>query len=195
MDCGCGPFKAYCDMKGNWTVFQRRFNGAVGFYRSWNDYVNGFGSPRGEYWLGLKHIHCMTNTYPGVKLIVNLEDWEGNTWYAEYSHFVVGDSTTDYKLTVSGHSGTAPDSLSWHSGMKFSTYDRDKDNWPGGNCAVNHRGAFWYNKCYRVNINGKYVGGGVIDINGITWYNAKPGVHQHYSLRCAEMKIMFKNSK
>ena len=38
MDCGCGPFTAYCDMRGNWTVFQRRFNGVVEFYRNWNSY-------------------------------------------------------------------------------------------------------------------------------------------------------------
>ena len=27
MDCGRGPFTAHCDMRGNWTVFQRSFNG------------------------------------------------------------------------------------------------------------------------------------------------------------------------
>ena len=194
MDCGCGPFKAYCDMEGNCTVFQRRFNGAVGFYRSWNDYVNGFGSPRGEYWLGLKHIHCMTNTYPGVKLIVNLEDWEDNTWYAEYSHFAVGDSTTDYKLTVWGHNGTAGDRLFYHNGNKFSTYDRDNDK-GSGKCAVTYRGGWWYNTCHKVNLNGEYLTGGVADAKGVTWDFAKPGASQYYSFRCVEMKIMFKNSK
>ena len=32
VDCGCGPFTAHCNMEGNWTIFQRRFNGAVGIY-------------------------------------------------------------------------------------------------------------------------------------------------------------------
>jgi len=35
----------FCDMThGGWTVIQRRLNGSVDFYRSWNDYRRGFGS-------------------------------------------------------------------------------------------------------------------------------------------------------
>ena len=101
MDCGCGPFTAYCDMEGNWTVFQRRFNGALPFYRNWTEYLNGFGVARGEYWMALKNIYCMSSTYPGTKLRVELGDWEGNSYYAEYSQFVVGDGSTNYRMISS----------------------------------------------------------------------------------------------
>ena len=192
MDCGCGPFTAYCDMEGNWTVFQRRFNGAVGFYRNWNSYVNGFGNPRGEYWMGLDNIHCMTNNLSGTKLRVELGDWEGNSYYAEYSQFVVGDGSTNYTMTVSGYSGDAGDQLSYHSGQMFTTYDQDHDK-SDGNCAVKFRGGWWYNECHRVNLNGEYLAEGVSNPNakGISWDHAKPGAHQWYSFKFAEMKLKF----
>ena len=194
MDCGCGPFTAYCDMEGNWTVFQRRFNGAVGFYRNWNSYVNGFGNPRGEYWMGLDNIHCITNNLPGTKLRVELGDWEGNSYYAEYSQFAVGEGSTNYKMDVSGYSGDAGDKLSYHSGRMFSTYDQDHDR-DSRNCAVTFRGGWWYNNCHRVNLNGEYLAEGVSnpDAKGISWDNAKPGAAQYYSFKLVEMKLKFNN--
>ncbi len=44
-----------------WTVIQRRSNGSVDFYRGWDEYKNGFGDLRTEFWLGNEKIHQLTN--------------------------------------------------------------------------------------------------------------------------------------
>ena len=39
-------FDVLCDQTtagGGWSVFQKRLNGSVDFYRDWNDYKHGFG--------------------------------------------------------------------------------------------------------------------------------------------------------
>ena len=41
------------------------------------------------------------------ELRVELEDWEGNTAYAQYDYFKVGSYEDRYRLVVSGYSGTA----------------------------------------------------------------------------------------
>ena len=41
------------------------------------------------------------------ELKVELEDFSGNTRYARYTTFNVGDRTTNFNLTVDGYSGDA----------------------------------------------------------------------------------------
>ena len=45
----------------------------MNFYRGWSDYEEGFGDLEGEFWYGLKNIHCLTNR-ESVELKFNLED-------------------------------------------------------------------------------------------------------------------------
>ena len=168
---------------GGWTVFQRRMDGSVDFYLNWTDYVRGFGNTSGEYWLGLDNIHRLANGSVFTKLRVDMRDKDGNSAYASYSTFYIGNSTTDYTLHVSGYNGTAGDSLAYHNLMKFSTKDNDNDILTGGNCAFFVTGAWWYKHCYYSNLNGHY---GFDTDSGIIWYHWKGF---GYSLSYTEMKI------
>ena len=139
---------------GGWTVFQRRQDGSVDFYRYWIDYENGFGNLSGEFWLGLSKIHRLTQKGPNT-LRVDLKVASNNAAYAKYSIFSVGDNTTEYTLTVGGYSGTAPDSLAKHNGKKFTTRDNDNDD-NGNNCAKEDSGAWWYHDCSSSSLNARY---------------------------------------
>jgi hypothetical protein len=77
---------------GGWTVFQRRLDGSVDFYRGWQDYKKGFGELDGEFWLGLEKIHRLTR-FQRNRLRIDLGDTAGNTGYAEYSYFAVTSET------------------------------------------------------------------------------------------------------
>ena len=100
-------FDVFCDQTtegGGWTVFQKRMDGSVDFYRYWNDYKCGFGDLCGEFWLGLDKIHRLTSDDKNV-LRVDLEDFEGNTAYAEYNLFGVMSENDKYKLILGSYSG------------------------------------------------------------------------------------------
>ena len=182
---GKGSFDVYCDMRtdgGGWTVFQRRQDGSVDFYRGWNDYKSGFGQLTAEFWLGNDKIHRLTASRAS-SLRVELEDWNGVRVYAKYGHFNIGDEQAKYRLEVSSYSGTAGDSLAFHNNMAFSTKDRDNDK-ESSNCAVTYTGAWWYKGCYRTNLNGKYMGNKT-DYEGIPWYYFRGWT----SLKFSEMKM------
>ena len=152
---------------GSWMVIQRRYNGKVDFFRGWKEYEDGFGSIDKEFWLGLSKISKLT-LQDDYEIRFDLEDFKGNKAYAKYSIFSVADASTNYKLHLSGYSGTAGDSMASHNGKAFSTKDRDNDQHKSENCAGDYKGAWWYNSCHAVNINGLYVGNKV-DNNGMRW--------------------------
>nr|XP_051711780.1 tenascin isoform X10 [Oryctolagus cuniculus] len=176
--------EVYCDMTsdgGGWIVFLRRKNGREDFYRNWKAYAAGFGDRREEFWLGLDNLSKIT-AQGQYELRVDLKD-HGETAFAVYDKFSVGDAKTRYRLRVEGYSGTAGDSMAYHNGRSFSTFDKDTDS-AITNCALSYKGAFWYKNCHRVNLMGRY--GDNNHSQGVNWFHWKG---HEYSIQFAEMKL------
>ena len=102
--------EVFCDQKtagGGWTVFQRRQDGSVDFWRGWKDYKRGFGNLKGEFWLGLDNINRLTASSSN-ELRVDLEDNHGKRVFAEYSSFAVASERAKYQLSLGSHTGKFP---------------------------------------------------------------------------------------
>ncbi|XP_071136633.1 ryncolin-4-like [Mytilus edulis] len=181
-------FKVFCEMEkhgGGWTIFQRRMNGEITFYREWNAYKQGFGDQSREFWLGNDHLHLLTSQ-GHYRLRIDMEDFENNQKYALYDNFSIGSESSGYILSVSGYFGDAGDSMAFQNGQKFSTKDKENDKWDG-ECAVVFKGAWWYNDCHFSNLNGLYLKGNHDSFaDGVNWKTWKG---YQYSLKGTTMMI------
>ncbi len=186
---GSGAFEAFCDMTkdcGGWTVFQRRVDDSVDFYRNWTEYSAGFGDLEGNLWIGLDKLHAMTAAY-STELHVYINTFENESAWAQYSSFSVGDAASKYVLSLGGYSGTAGNGMARSNGENFSTKDEDNDASPSVNCAKSYLGAFWYEACHDANPNGFYYHGAHSSFaDGINWHQFR-GLH--YSMKTITMKL------
>ncbi|XP_033639019.1 ryncolin-2-like [Asterias rubens] len=180
--------QVYCDMEtdgGGWIVFQRRQDGSGDFYRAWAEYQSGFGDLQNEFWLGNDILRDLTGSGQW-QLRVDIEDWQSNTTWASYGEFAVtGDK---YTLQVGSYDAQSPagDSMAHHNGHSFTTKDQDNDA-KSFNCAEQWEGAWWYNYCFRANLNGKYYPQGHVPFgHGIQWVIRKG---YEYSHKKSSMKI------
>ena len=136
----------YCSTGCTMMILRNDYEGSSsGFFnRPWTDYQQGFGNCTTLYWIGLDRLHQLTqgNCHSRFDLLYRAD----GTWhYAQYSSFSVGDSSTNYTLTIDGWSGdTGYDPMEYHNGRQFSTYDADNDGWVGDNCASVFGGGFWF---------------------------------------------------
>merc|ERR1719391_1207884 len=111
--------------------------------------------------------------------------FNGKDYLARYKTFRVADEADNYRLSISGYSGNAGDSMSYHNGYLFCTIDRDNDGHLYSNCAEEYgKGGWWYKDCHEVNFNG--IWGDKTYHNGLNW---KKITGYYASATSTEMKI------
>ena len=159
--CGvkCSNTRVYCDTSsggGGWTVIQRRQIGGIDFFnRDWVKYEDGFGNLNGEFWIGLRSMHCLTSQNIS-ELRIDYKLKNGTESYLHYNEFKVGSAEDQYPLNISGFDSiglTDPFSTGQLNRMKFTSRDRDKDLHSSRNCA-HGAGGWWHNWCADIYLNG-----------------------------------------
>ena len=162
--CGvkCSNTRVYCDTSsggGGWTVIQSRKDGSVDFKnRDWVEYEDGFGNLHGEFWIGLRSMHCLTSQ-GNWELRIDYQLKIGTKSYLHYNKFAIGSAEDQYPLNISGFDsiGLTDPFDSGHSlnGMKFTSRDRDNDLRNHNNCA-DYDGGWWHRNCNRIRLNEAY---------------------------------------
>ncbi|XP_048830211.1 fibrinogen-like protein 1-like protein isoform X2 [Brienomyrus brachyistius] len=160
---------AHCAMQdGGWTVVQHiTVNSTVDFDRTWDEYKMGFGVLTGDHWLGNEYLHQLTRRPGRFKLGVKLVDKDAVTKTGEYDPVLVEGEDTQYRIRLGLFQGTAVDALTQdtenylHDNQRFTTKDRDNDNY-FQNCAKLEfqgvpGGGWWYDACAGANLNRRNV--------------------------------------
>ena len=99
--CGvkCSNTRVYCDTNsggGGWTVIQRRKDGSVKFEeKDWVKYEDGFGNLNGEFWIGLRSMHCLT-CQGNWELRIDYKLKNGTESYLHYNKFAIGSAEDQY---------------------------------------------------------------------------------------------------
>ena len=157
---GQGIINVFCDQTtdgGGWTVVQRHFSPySANFERVWLEYKNGFGDLSGEFWLGNDNLHQLAASSSVLR--IDLTANTGQTGYAKYGGFTVGDETTKFRWDMNSYQGNIGNRVYGHShapwntrGMKFNAKDADNDNSPDTHCGA--YAGWWFNWCGLVNLN------------------------------------------
>lgn len=103
----------------------------------------------GDFWLGLEKIHHLVQEGK-YNLLIELEDWEGNSQAVQFV-FSLGGESTAYTLNLLGPlSGELENAIGEFRQLPFSTRDRDHDLKADTNCAKHLSGqseAFYPSMC------------------------------------------------
>ena len=175
---------AYCDMStdgGGWLVIQRRLpNGNTNFTRNWQDYEEGFGNLDGEFWYGLRNIHCLTHSGE-MELRIDMETTDGVAFNWTYQTIQVNGSLSFYSINLGSGNGTMSSNAMSSKGW-FNTYDMNLGSSTDFHCAQSREAGWWFdNNCGSVNLNGRH--DAESSAARIWWYSTS------LTLRKVEMKI------
>uniref|UniRef100_H2Y6Q4 Fibrinogen C-terminal domain-containing protein n=1 Tax=Ciona savignyi TaxID=51511 RepID=H2Y6Q4_CIOSA len=186
-----------------WIILQQRINGNINFQRGWLNYVEGFGNPNEDYWVGLENIVSLSRQKTVVLrsdlrsvrpvLRVDLTGWDGFKAYAEYDSFALYEEKHHYQLaSLQRGVGTAvyPRFLSVFLSVEFITFDNINNGITfAPNCPSPQNGGWWYSLCSYANLNGKYPGPtDKMSIHNIYWLYWSTINKKNTALRYVSMK-------
>ncbi|GAB1598906.1 uncharacterized protein LOC115224852 [Argonauta hians] len=141
------PYKVHLLCIDGWTVIQRRFDGSENFHRSFDEYLAGFGNFSGEFFVGLENLHRLTFSQ-AYTLRVDVKSAAGKWYFAVFDSFAITDETDQFRLKLGNMTaGNSDDVMEQSRDKPFSSFDRDNDEWSGGNCAKHFRGGWWSGNC------------------------------------------------
>ncbi|KAH8300026.1 hypothetical protein KR044_008738, partial [Drosophila immigrans] len=143
-------FDVLCDSQlagPGWMVVQQRVGGTEDFQRDWATYRKGFGSFDSDFFLGLEKIHRLTSSVQ-CELYVHLDFGDGKISHARYNTFKLTDEDHGYALNLDGFKGNTTDELQYSNHMKFTTIDRDNDNYKDNCATYANGGGWWHNSCF-----------------------------------------------
>lgn len=152
---------AYCEMKsGGWTRIFNKIDNSVFFDKDWETFRSSFGQPTSNFWLGLHNMHLLTRSR-NMTLRMELSSKNFTTptsasttisnsdlQWIEYAEFAVFPESKKFELHLAKKKGgTLVDHSAYHSGLKFSTKDKDNDM-ARSNCAQSLNGGWWFDSCF-----------------------------------------------
>ena len=134
-------------------VIQRLVAGGTeNFTQPWKDYEEGFGSLSGNFWYGLRHIHCLT-CREEVELRIDMKYANGTELTWTYQLFQVAGPEDKYRLQIGSGVGEGYDAMRYHNGSLFSTYDQDNDDSNTHCASMARKIGWWYRDCYKALLN------------------------------------------
>ncbi|KAH8246126.1 hypothetical protein KR026_010815, partial [Drosophila bipectinata] len=141
---GLKPFKVCCYSDGGigagWMDVYYKYDYSTKFNRTYDEYINGFGNPKGEIFMGLEILHILTNWKPH-EVTIGLNDFRHKIRCA---NFVVGDKSEGYMLKKLDGCTGGTSHFHLTQGTKFSTYDRDEDGNPNHHWAKELGFGWWF---------------------------------------------------
>ena len=143
--------------------------GWVNFTRNISDYEKGFGDLDGEFWIGLRVIHELTNQQ---NMALKMKMWDGKRYTMNWNYqlFRIYNKNNRYALyQLSGSSGDGPyDAFGQtiNSNTDFQTYDYYRPGW--GICGYTRQSGWWYYTTHcnsHSNPNGRHQPSGICGID------------------------------
>ncbi|KAH8246068.1 hypothetical protein KR026_004156, partial [Drosophila bipectinata] len=145
---GLEPFQVRCisseKIGAGWMQVYYKYQDSEDFNRTYEEYINGFGKPRRQKFMGLEKLHILTNWKPHEVYIYDII----GRLSIRCANFVVGDKSEGYMLKkIDGCTG---DTSHFHltQGTKFSTKDRDEDGNPNHHWAKELGYGWWFSSGY-----------------------------------------------